>query len=200
MFPSNSQASFEELFANKNLIVSHDGHGAFNKFGVAGTTLEGITSSGCWAHARRYFVDAHNITKSKDAADVVRQIDRLFEIGRRVRGYSPRIRQRVRRQISKHHLDKLFHRFQSILNSYPERGNMGRAIRYTLRRRGQLSKFLDEGRIEISNNTVERAFKSPILLRNAPMFSASARILLYLRQKRQITPFHWVKRSCRCRF
>lgn len=174
MFPSNSQAAFEELFADKTLTVIHDGHAAFNRFGVPDTRLEGIESSGCWAHGRRYFVDAHNITNSKDAGEVVRLIDRLFGIERQLRGHSPRFRKRARGRDSRPILQKIFHRLAAITGDYPRDTYMGRAIRYTLRRRGQLTKFLEDGRIEISNNAVERAFKSPILLRNASMFSASA--------------------------
>lgn len=173
VFSSSSQATYEALFGGQNVIVTHDGHGSFNRFGQAGTTLEGITSTGCWAHARRYFVDAHNIGGSRGAQVIVEHIDRIFELESRMRGSTPRVRRRVRRRCAKPVTARIFAMLQSIIDDYPQDGRMGRAIRYVQKRRTQLTAFLEDGRVEMHNNNVERSFKSPILLRNASLFSAS---------------------------
>lgn len=88
-------------------------------------------------------------------------------------GVSARARKRVRRRLSFNILEKLRHYLVRIAGDFPEDGHMGRAIRYTLRRWQQLTRFLDDGRIAMHNNSVERSFKNPILLRNAALFSAS---------------------------
>lgn len=174
VFASASHAAFEKLFADRNLIITHDGHACFNRFGDPGTCLEGIVSTGCWSHARRYFVDAYNISKSAKAKAIVDLIDRLFELERRMWGSDPTVRKRDREGESQPVLAIIHSNLNSILPEFPADGYMGRAIRYVLRRWKQLTRFVDDGRIAMHNNSVERAFKSPTLLRNAALFSASA--------------------------
>jgi len=173
VFPSSSQAAYEELFGGREMVVTHDGHASFNRFGKEGTTLEGITSTGCWSHARRHFVDAYNIGKSEGAKVLVELIDRVFALERRMRGSSARVRLRVRRRCGKPLMTRLLHMLKAIVDDYPGNGHMGRAINYVIRRWKQLTMFLTDGRIEMHNNSVERSFKNPILLRNAALFSAS---------------------------
>jgi len=173
VYPSASQATYEDLFAGRELIVTHDGHGSFNKFGVPGTPLAGITPTGCWSHVRRYFVEAHNIGKSKTAKILVREIDRVFELERRMSGSSARVRLRVRRRCSKPVLANFYRLIDGLHADYPQDGRMARAINYVKRRWDQLTMFLTDGHIEMHNNSVQRSFKSPILLRNAALFSAS---------------------------
>lgn len=70
-------------------------------------------------------------------------------------------------------MTKVFYLLQALIKDYPRDGRMGRAIRYVQKRWRQLTMFLKDVRIEMHNNAVERSFKSPILLRNASLFSAS---------------------------
>jgi len=116
----------------------------------------------CWAHARRKFYDVHEATGSPIAAEALRRIAELYAIEASIRGRTAEQRQQVRGASSRALLDAMKPWLQSELARISGRSALAEAIRYALARWEALSRFLDDGRIELDNNPVERAIRPKI--------------------------------------
>ena len=118
-----------------------------------------ITLAACWAHARRKFYDVEQATGSPIAEEVLNRIGRLYAIEKAIRGQSPDERRRVRNGKSKPIIDDLKPWLENQLTRVPIRSALAEAIRYALARWPALCRFLEDGRIELDNNPVERAIR-----------------------------------------
>lgn len=118
---------------------------------------------GCWAHARRKFVDLHKASGSPIAAQAVEWIGRLYRIEREAADLDPAAR-KVWRQT--HALPQL-HALHDWLSALHPKvlGNSGtaRAVEYTLRRWPALTRYVEDGCYPIDNNPIENAIR-PIAL------------------------------------
>lgn len=173
VYPSLTQKVVADLLAGHRLAVQHDGASVFNKLGEPDTGLADITSAECWAHCRRYFIEEYNYNKTKHADDLIQLINRMYRIEEPIRGSSPRVRRRVRQRLTKPIMDEIYRRLHEYQSHHLEKGGMGKAISYALRRWRGLSRFLDNGRLELDNNNVERLFRPPILARKNSLFIGS---------------------------
>ena len=160
--PASHLASF-------NGILQVDGYPGFDQLGESGT----IQLAACWAHARRKFYEVQQATASPIAAEALRRIAELYVIETTIRGQMAAVRQgSAPSQIAaagrsmKPWLEKQFAQI-------PPRGGLADAIRYTLTRWDNLCRFLDDGRIELDTNTVERAIRPVALGRKNHLFAGS---------------------------
>lgn len=161
------------LLAGKSLVVHHDGHRIYGHLGRPGTPYENIVSVDCWAHVRRLFMDEVKAEKAPHTQEIVDLIARLYVVEAPIRGKPPTARSAVRRQESVPILEKIKARLTELEAQYLEKNDMGQAIRYVLSRWNGLTLFVNDGRIELDNNPVERQFKHTILLRNNALFIGS---------------------------
>jgi transposase len=150
-------------------IIQVDGYPGFDRLGVGGT----IQLAACWAHARRKFYEVHQATGSPIAAEALRRIAELYAIETTIRGQTADKRRSVRRLQSLLLVQAMKTWLQTQLNQIPPRSGLGDAIRYTLTRWGALCRFLDDGRIELDTNTVERAIRPVALGRKNHLFAGS---------------------------
>jgi hypothetical protein len=127
----------------------------------------------CWAHARRKFYDVHQATASPIAAEALRRIAELYAIEASIRGQQARGRQEARQAGSRPLVVAMKAWLEAELGRVPPRGGLAEAIRYALARWTALCRFLDDGRIEIDNNTVERAIRPIALGRKNHLFAGS---------------------------
>lgn len=127
----------------------------------------------CWAHTRRKFYDVHQATASPIAEEVLRRIGKLYVIEGEIRGQSAQERQRVRHSQSRPLVDAMRPWLESRLAQVPVRSGLAEAIRYALARWPALCRFLDDGRIELDTNTVERAIRPIALGRKNHLFAGS---------------------------
>lgn len=134
---------------------------------------DGITLAACWAHARRKFYDVHQATGSPIAAEALRRIAELYAIEAKIRGQGADERQRVRKHQTQSLIDAFKPWLAHQLRQVPPRGSVAEAIRYTLARWPALCRFLEDGRIEIDNNAVERAIRPIALGRKNHLFAGS---------------------------
>jgi transposase len=151
-------------------------HGILQVDGYAGfETLTGgnIVLAACWAHARRKFYDIHQATSSPIAAEALRRIARLYAIEAEIRGRGADDRQRVRNARARPIADAFKTWLEDQLPRVPPRGGLAGAIRYALARWPALCRFLDDGRIELDNNPVERAIRPVALGRKNHLFAGS---------------------------
>jgi transposase len=150
-------------------IVQVDGYPGFERLGAGGQ----IQLAACWAHARRKFYEVHQATGSPIAAEALRRIAELYAIEPTIRGQTASRRQEVRRALSLPIIEGMKSWLAAQLNHIPPRSGLADAIRYTLARWSALCRFLDDGRIELDTNTVERAIRPVALGRKNHLFAGS---------------------------
>jgi transposase len=150
-------------------IVQVDGYPGFDRLPAGGD----IQLAACWAHARRKFYEVHEATGSPVAAEALKRIAELYAIEATIRGQTAATRQDVRRVKSMPLIAAMKIWLKAELNRIPPRGALADAIRYALSRWNALGRYLDDGRIEIDNNTVERAVRPIALGRKNHLFAGS---------------------------
>ncbi|MBO6836680.1 MAG: IS66 family transposase, partial [Alphaproteobacteria bacterium] len=133
----------------------------------------GITLAACWAHARRKFYDVEQATGSPIAGEALRRIAELYALERGLRGQTPEARRKVREDRARPLVDTLKRWLEDQLLRVPPRGGVAEAIRYALARWQALTLFLEDGRVELDNNPVERAIRPVALGRKNHLFAGS---------------------------
>ena len=134
-----------------------------------------ITEAACWSHGRRHFFELADLRKAPLAAEVVRRIDALFDIERKINRLSASDRLAARQPESKPvvaDLEKWMRAERIRLSRHAE---TARAIDYMLTRWAAFTRFLDDGRICLTNNAAERALRGIALGRRAWLFAGSDR-------------------------
>ena len=134
-----------------------------------------IAEAACWSHGRRHFFELADLRKAPLAVDAVRRIDALFALERTINGLAAGDRLAVRRRESKPivvDLEKWMRAERARLSRHAE---TARAIDYMLTRWPAFTRFLDDGRICLSNNAAERALRAIALGRRAWLFVGSDR-------------------------
>lgn len=149
-------------------ILQVDGYAGFESLAP-----ERVELAACWAHARRKFYDVHQATASPIAAEALRRIAGLYAIEKEIRGHSADARRRVRDVRARPAVEALRAWLEDQLQRVPPRGGVAEAIRYALARWVALCRFLDDGRIELDNNPVERAIRPVALGRKNHLFAGS---------------------------
>ena len=127
----------------------------------------------CWAHARRKFYDIHAANPSPLAAEALRRIATLYEVEAAIRGQSAEQRCVMRQQHSRAIVEALHAWLTEQLDRISGRSVLARAIRYTLNHWDGLILFLDDGRLELDTNTVERAMRPVALGRKNALFAGA---------------------------
>jgi transposase len=150
-------------------VVQVDGYPGFERLSDGGD----VQLAACWAHARRKFYEVHQATDSPIAAEALRRIAELYAIETIIRGQTAAARQSARRSRSLPLVANMKAWLQMQLAQILPRGGLGDAIRYALSRWSALCCFLDDGRIELDNNTVERAIRPITLGRKNHLFAGS---------------------------
>jgi transposase len=150
-------------------VLQVDGYPGFDRLGDSGV----IRLAACWAHARRKFYDVQQATNSPVAAEALRRIAELYVVETAIRGQTATERQRARQSSSLPLVTAMKAWLQKQLAQIPPRGGLADAIRYALTRWDALCCFLDDGRIELDTNTVERAIRPVTLGRKNHLFAGS---------------------------
>lgn len=127
----------------------------------------------CWAHARRKIYDVHVETKSPAAAQALEMIAWLFAIETGIRGKPPTGRVAARREHAIPILDELRAFLDGTLTKISGKSDFAKAVRYTTSRWTTLTRYIDDGRLEMSNNAAERAIRPLTLGRKNYLFAGS---------------------------
>jgi transposase len=154
-------------------ILQVDGYAAYNRLGKADGANDAVTLAGCWAHVRRKFYELHVNDSSRLATTTIEQMTRLWALEEAVRGQDPEARVKLRREQSAAVVAELFSSWERELPRLSGKSKLAEAIRYALSRRAVLERFLDDGRIEIDSNIVERAIRPQTITRKNALFAGS---------------------------
>jgi transposase len=170
--PGRGHIHANTLLGGYRGILQCDGYAAYKKFAGPQSNEQSITLVFCWSHVRRGFYDLAK-TKAPIAMEALRRIAALYEIEQRVRGKGPADRLAVRQAESKPLVTELRIWFEAQIAKLPARGPTAAAIRYALNHWAGLQWFLDDGRIELDTNSVERAMRPVALSRKNSLFAGS---------------------------
>jgi transposase len=127
----------------------------------------------CWSHVRRGFWDEWASHKSAIAKEALDRIGALFDIERPIAGAPPDIRRAVRQRAARPRIDELAVWFDEQLQKIPGKSDLAAAIRYARSRWHALTRYLDDGRLEISNNAAENQIRPAALGRKNWLFFGS---------------------------
>lgn len=155
--PGRGQEYARELVGNFKGYLQRDGYSAY---GALARTDNRLIPVGCWGHARRKFVEAAEL-ECAEAMELLTEIGRLYLIERHARDecLKPEARWKLRQQLAKPLLEALPSRLEAIRQKYLPQSPLGKAIRYTLGEWQALTRYLEEGRLEIDNNLTENAIR-----------------------------------------
>ena len=135
----------------------------------------GITEAGCLAHSRRKFFDLHVSNKSQIAEQALQTISQLYEVEREVKSLAADERQQIRQAKSKPLADAL-HQWMVLQRRQITDGSAtAKALDYSLKRWGALTRFLDDGQLPIDNNWIENQIRPIAIGRGNWLFAGSLR-------------------------
>ena len=175
--------------ANYTGILQADAYGGYGKLYEPGRNPAPIIEAPCWAHARRKFFELADIAaaarrkaKGKTSAptsplalEAVRRIDALFAIERDINGHSAEERLAVRRDRSLPLVTDLESWMREQRAKLSRHAEVAKAMDYMLKRWDPFTRFLDDGRICLTNNAAERALRGIALGRKSWLFAGSDR-------------------------
>ena len=127
----------------------------------------------CWAHARRKFYDVHLAHASPTTTEAMLRIGALYGIEEEIRGKPAEHRCSVRQARARPLLDSLRHWMEKALRSLSAKSETAAAIRYALSHWRALTRYVDDGQLEIDNSAAERSLRAVVLGRKNYLFMGS---------------------------
>jgi transposase len=153
-------------------VLQVDGYDGFKR--LAGDRPDGtVRLAFCWAHMRRSFYEFYTSTQSPLAAEVLTRIRALYAIEAEIRGHPAEHRKQVRQERSRPIAEALLAWLEDHLGRVSAASDLAGAIRYAIRHWPGLVVFLDDGRVEMDTNVVERAIRPHTLTRKNALFAGS---------------------------
>ena len=167
-------------------ILQADAYSGYNELYDPSRSQGAITAALCWAHARRQFFEladiAANARRGKNAAAIspvalaaVKRIDALFDIERDINGLSAEERLRVRQEQSAPLLAALEAWLREEHSRLSRSASVAQPIDYMLKRWDRFARFIEDGRVCLTNNAAERALRGFALGRKSWLFAGSER-------------------------
>ena len=171
-------------------ILQADAYNGYNALYKVDRSPAPVASALCWAHARRKFFELADIKgkirKGKKAPfdispialEAVKRIDAIFDVEREINGLTADARREVRQRLSRPLVEGLHDWFLAERARMSKHNPVAKAIAYMFEKDGRwdaFTRFLDDGRICLTNNAAERALRGVALGRKAWLFAGSQR-------------------------
>jgi transposase len=196
---TRERAGPEKFLAGYRGYLQADAYGGYDAFFKDPT--RGLIEVGCWAHARRYF---HTALESDQPhmGPALLLIAQLYRVEKEARPRPAEDRLRQRQLQSRPILDKLHDYLLEIQAEVLPKSPEGRAVRYTLKNWAALTRYCEDGDLEIDNNATERAIRGVAIGRNNWIFfgsdeggktAAVLRSFVASCQRAGVDPFTWLK-------
>ena len=204
--PSRKAAHAEEFLKGFSGWLHADGYQGYHKL------PENIRVVGCWAHARRKFDEALQTIPKDDrrgslAATGECYCTRLFQLEESFAELTPEERYAKRLELEKPVLDALLAWANETMPKAAPKSALGKALHYLLEQWPYLVRYLEDGRLELSNNRAERSIKPFVMGRknwlfaNTPAGAQSSAVIYSLietAKENELDPYRyllWVLRS-----
>lgn len=153
-------------------VLQVDGYSGFKRL-LEDRPAGEIRLAFCWAHCRRRFYEIHQATGSPLAEEALRRIGELYRIEAEIRGRPAEERRAARQEHSWPLVAALHGWLAAQLEQVSARSSLAEALRYALRHWSGLVLFLDDGRLELDTNTVERTIRPIALGRRNTLFAGN---------------------------
>lgn len=127
----------------------------------------------CWTHVRRRFVKRFESDGSPIAEEMLRRIALLYRVEKSVRGKDAEARLAARREHAAPIIAALKPWLEAQLSRIPGKSRLAEDIRYTLALWPGLTRFLDDGRLELDTNPVENQIRPIALTRKNALFAGN---------------------------
>jgi transposase len=150
-------------------VLQVDGYGGYRPLAETGQ----VQLAFCWAHVRRRFYELAAAGPAPIASEALERIKALYAIEAEIRGLEPETRGAVRQAKSLPLIQALEPWLNAKLATISQKTKLAEAIRYALSRWAGLTIFLEDGRIELDNNSVERSIRPLALTRKNSLFAGS---------------------------
>ncbi len=173
--PGRGHQHAHALLGGYRGILQCDGYAAYKALAKAspGANDKPVTLAFCWSHVRRGFTDLAKGKAAPIATEALVRIAALYRIEADIRGTDAAHRLGVRQARSWTLVAQLRAWFEAQLARLPARGPTAEAIRYALNHWDGLVRFLEDGRIEMDSNSIERAMRPVALSRKNALFAGS---------------------------
>jgi len=146
-----------------------DAYAGFNRLYEDGR----IQQACCWAHVRRHFYDLEQAHSSPVAREALARIGALYGVEEPIRGRPPDERRTVRQEQAKPLVESMRQWFEATLSKLSRKSETTVAIRYALSRWEALTRYIEDGHLEIDNNAAERSLRGVALGRKNYLFAGS---------------------------
>jgi transposase len=197
--PTRERAGPEKFLAGYRGYLQADAYGGYDAFFK--DPARGLIEVGCWAHTRRHI---HKALESDQArmGPALLLIAQLYRVEKRAQGLAPEDRLRLRELEARPVLDKLNQYLLEIQREVLPKSPEGRAVRYALKNWKALTRYAEDGKLEIDNNRTEQTIRGVAVGRGNWMFFGSdvgGRTAAVLRsfvascQRAKVDPFAWFK-------
>jgi transposase len=150
-------------------VLQVDGYAGYRALAEAGK----VELAFCWSHVRRPFYEIAARGPAPIASEALTRIAELHAVEAEIKGQSADARRDARQQKTKPLIDAMKSWLETQLAAVSRKSAIAAAIRYALTRWTGLTRFLDDGRIEIDSNVVERAIRPLALNRKNALFAGS---------------------------
>ena len=164
--PGRGGEHLEKLLANYRGIVQCDGYAPYKRL-----PADRITVAFCWSHLRREFFKIAERGDAPIATEAVARIAQIYAVEKDARGAGADARRAARQARSRPLTDALKTFFEQQLGRLSGGSDTAKTIRYGLRHWDGLTRFLDDGRIELDTNIVERSMRPQALTRKNALFA-----------------------------
>jgi transposase len=197
--PTRERAGPEKFLAGYRGYLQADAYGGYDAFFK--DPARGLIEVGCWAHSRRYFHKALDSDQARMGPALL-LIAQLYRVEKQARLLAREDRLEVRQLQSRPILNKLREYLLQIRAEVLPKSPEGRAVRYALKNWTALTRYSEDGNLEIDNNSTERAIRGLAVGRGNWMFFGSdigGRTAAVLRsfvascQRVHVDPFAWFK-------
>ncbi len=196
---TRERAGPEEFLKGYSGYLQADAYGGYDAFFK--DPARGLIEVGCWAHARRYFHKALESDQPRMGPALL-LIAQLYRVEKEARPLTAEDRLRLRQLQSQPILEKLHNYLSEIQAEVLPKSPEGRAVRYTLKNWTALTRYCEDGDLQIDNNATERAIRGVAVGRNNWMFfgsdeggktAAVLRSFVVSCQRVGVDPFVWLK-------
>jgi transposase len=157
--PNREGSHPQRQLAKYTGILQVDAYSGYNALYAEGRKPGPIIEAACWAHGRRKLYELARLARMPIAIEAVRRIDELLAIEREINGLSPEQRMAIRRERSKPLAEDLERWLRAERHKLSSKNPLAKAMDYSLKRWSTFTRFLDDGRICMTNNAAERAVR-----------------------------------------
>jgi transposase len=171
--PNRSRAGPREMLADFRGVLQTDGYSAYES--LVKEFPERLVPAGCWMHTRRGFDEALATTSHPLAADSLARIQVLYDIDEQAKALSFVERRAVHDRQSRPLIERLFASWDEARLTLRPSTKLAEAIGYALNRRAELTRFLDDGRIQLDTGHLERSLRPVAIGRKNYLFYGSLR-------------------------